>query len=369
MKKKVLFITNIPAPYRIDFFNEFGKEVDLTVIYEAKGASDQGIRFNYNLEEIKNFKVIFLDDGNIKERKINWKIIKYLKKNVYDEVFVTNYSYFTEMIAIIFLKLKHIQYYMETDGGIIKNENIIKRLYKKFLVSGAKGYFSPSKKTDEYLEYYGAKKEKIYRYPFTSLRESDILEKTLNKEEKRVYKDKLGVKEDIVILGVGRFIYSKGWDLLLHAAVNLDKNIGIYIVGGKTTIEYQSIKENLNLTNVYFVEFKNKKELNEYYKAADVFVLPTRGDVWGLVINEALSCGLPTITTDACIAGLELIKDGYNGYLIKNEDFEELRDKLIYLSKNDEVRNNMASNALKQIEKYSIENEAKKHINILNNNK
>ena len=60
---KVLFITNIPAPYRIDFYNELGKQIDLTVVFEAKGA--EGIRFNWNIDEINNFKAIFLDEGNI----------------------------------------------------------------------------------------------------------------------------------------------------------------------------------------------------------------------------------------------------------------------------------------------------------------
>ena len=64
---RVLFVTNIPVPYRIDFYNELGKKVDLTVVFEAKGAADQGIKFNYNFDEIKNFKAIFLSDGNIKE--------------------------------------------------------------------------------------------------------------------------------------------------------------------------------------------------------------------------------------------------------------------------------------------------------------
>ena len=51
--------------------------------------------------------------------------------------------------------------------------------------------------------------------------------------------------------------------------------------------------------------------------ASDLFVLPTREDIWGLVINEAMSFGLPIITTRKCIAGTELITDGENGYLLE----------------------------------------------------
>ena len=59
--KKVLFITNIPAPYRIDFYNELGKHCELTVIFEAKRAP--GITFNWKENTISNFKAIFLKEG------------------------------------------------------------------------------------------------------------------------------------------------------------------------------------------------------------------------------------------------------------------------------------------------------------------
>ena len=50
-----------------------------------------------------------------------------------------------------------------------------------------------------------------------------------------------------------------------------------------------------------------------YYQAADMLVFPTREDIWGLVINEAMANGLPTVSTDKCVAALEMIKQGENG--------------------------------------------------------
>ena len=61
--KRILFITNIPAPYRIDFYNELGRYYDLTVIFEAKRAP--GITFNWKEDAISRFKAIFLKDGEI----------------------------------------------------------------------------------------------------------------------------------------------------------------------------------------------------------------------------------------------------------------------------------------------------------------
>jgi hypothetical protein len=119
---KLLFITNIPSPYRIDFFNQLGKFVELTVIFEAKKA--EGINFNWNFYKKNHFLSIFLSNEKIKEKRINFKIIKYLKKNKYDFIIISNYSYFTEMIALLYLKIAKIPYIFEVDGGIIRRENI-----------------------------------------------------------------------------------------------------------------------------------------------------------------------------------------------------------------------------------------------------
>lgn len=362
---KVLFITNIPAPYRIDFYNELGKKVDLTVIFEAKGA--KGIRFNWNIDQIKNFKAIFLSEGNINERKVDCKIFKYIKKDKYDHIVLTNYSYFTEMAAMIYMKIMKIPYYFETDGGLIRNENFIKRIYKKFLVSNARGYFSPSSSSDEYLKYYGAKKDIIYRYPFTSLKEKDILINTLSEYEKETLKNELGIKEKKIVLSVGQFIYRKGYDTLLKACKDIDEEIGVYIIGGKATKEYLQLKEDLNLKNIYFEEFKSNEELNKYYKVADIFVLPTREDIWGLVINESMANGLPVITTDKCVAGLELVKNGENGNIININRPDEISmyiNKILY----NENINLMREKSLEIIREYTIENMAKEHLNVFKKN-
>ena len=91
-------------------------------------------------------------------------------------------------------------------------------------------------------------------------------------------------------------------------------------------------------------------------------MLPTKSDVWGLVINEAMSFGLPVITTDQCVAGLELIRDGINGYIIPVEDNDALIEKTNLLLQQD--YRNMGAAALEAIRPYTIENMAKIHVDI-----
>ena len=96
--------------------------------------------------------------------------------------------------------------------------------------------------------------------------------------------------------------------------------------------------------------------------ASDAFVLPTREDIWGLVINEAMSYGLPIITTDRCIAGLELVGKE-NGKIIPVDDVEALKSaiKTVLAIPSEEF---FDSN-YQIISNYTIENMAKVHAEII----
>lgn len=85
---------------------------------------------------------------------------------------------------------------------------------------------------------------------------------------------------------------------------------------------FTNTKEN-NLTQIHFEGFKTKEELAMYFKAADIFVHPTREDIWGLVINESMAYGLPVITTNKCVAGMELITN--KECLIDTDNSEQLK--------------------------------------------
>lgn len=352
---RVRYFTNIPSPYRINFFNELGKKCDLEVVFEAEKAPKINNDW-YKDNKIKNFKSIFLKKGIIEEQKINFKILKYVTKKC-DVLVFTNYSYYTEMLALIYAKILRKKYVLMIDGGIIStNEMFLKRALKKFLISNALSYFSPSKSTDDFLEYYGAEKDRINRYPFTSLYKDEIIKEPIASSEKIRLRNEMSIKESKVILSIGQFIQRKGFDWMIKAYKDLDKDIGIYIIGGEPTKEYINLKEKYHLTNLHFIEFQNKNTILKWYKLADLFVLPTREDIWGLVINEAMSQGLPIITTNKCVAGLELVKNGNNGFLVNVEGYDDLLNKTKYIFFNEENRYQMSLSSLEIIKKYSIEN-------------
>lgn len=360
---KVLFLTNIPSPYRMDFFNELGKLCNLTVLFEREDAEDRNT--NWLMKKNENFNAVFLKGRKIgADSALCIEVLKYLDKKKYDIFVIGGYSTPTGMIAIEYLNIKKIPFILNTDGGIIKNDKKFSYLIKKHYISSASIWLSTAKQTDGYLIHYGADKEKIHRYAFTSLKQNDILIEPICMKKKCRIRETLGMKEDKIILSVGQFIHRKGYDVLLNAVKNIDKDVGIYIIGGEPTDEYIELKKKLNLTNVHFIGFKSKDELKSYYEASDLFVLPTREDIWGLVINEAMAYALPVITTDRCIAGVELVKNYENGFIVPSEDKIQLAEKINIALFDDELLSKMSQNSLNKIKKYNIENMAKMHFDI-----
>lgn len=355
----ILWLTNIPSPYRVNFFNELGKYCDLTVLFEKKASDERDKSWkSYNTDY---FKAVFLKGKSIGVAEAFCiGVVKYLNCK-YDHIVITNFSDPTGILAITFLRAKKIPYIIESDGGFAGSGYGFKEKFKRWLLSGARLYFSTAVENDKYYLTYGAKQEQLVRYPFTSIHENDILSCPLDLNEKKILRNKLKMREEKIILSVGQYVYRKGYDILIKAVEQLDDHtIGCYIIGGNPTEEYiQMVKKN-NLTNIHFIEFKLKDELNEYYRAADVFVLPTREDIWGLVVNEAMAQGLPVITTNRCVAGLELIQNKVFGQIVSIENPEALAIAIKQELNNLSIER--TATILEKIKKYTIEQMAHVHM-------
>lgn len=360
---KVLYLTTVPTPYKVAFFEELGKLCDLTVLFENKEVSYR--EKSWMVNDFHNFTAIFLRGFNIKDKKISVEAIRIIKDGNYDRVIIGCYSTITQMIAQKYMIDHKIPFIHSSDGGMIKKDSAAQKKLKSYFIKNASAWLGTGKTTSEYLEYYGAKKDKIFSYPFTSISANDILSDTDSIDLKKILRHRLQMNEDKIVISVGQFIYRKGFDVLIKAAAKLS-SIGVYIIGGNPSKEYYQLKDKLNANNVHFVKFKDKKGLSEYYRAADVFVLPTREDIWGLVINEAMAYGLPVITTNKCVAGIEMVEEGINGTIIMPDDVEELVKAMIHWTMNGKATGNMAS--LKKARQYTIEKMALRHYEILTNN-
>lgn len=369
---KVIFTTNLPSPYRVDFFNELGKSCDLTVVYERTSSAERDTKWKGS--PALNYKEVYLSLQNCSVDLAKGSALKdYIKSHEADFLFFTNYSSPATREAIIWCRWHGRKYYMEYDGGFNKRDSFLKRIVKKFLLKGASGHLTTADEHINYLLSLGIKPEFIFKYPFTSVSKKDIEKiSTIISSGKQKYKSKLGISEQRMILTVGRFsngtAYRKGYDIMMEIAAKLDPGIGVYFIGEEPPIDFIEWKENQNLRNVHFVGFKTKNELAEYYAAADLFVLLTREDIWGLVINEAMAYGLPVITSDRCVAGLELVKNGVNGYLVDLDNRDEIVKSINTILTNSPLREQMETNNKDVIENYTIEKMSEYHSSFFNGN-
>jgi glycosyltransferase involved in cell wall biosynthesis len=358
IKKKIIFLTYIPSPYRVDFFNELSKFEDLFVVYYEKGVNNLGWK-----ESIK--KHTYQSDILFTNGRLNGyiKLFKILFNNRNETFVIGGYAMMPEILSILFLKILRIKFVLNSDGGFI-TQGYLKTIFKKVLIKSASFWLSSGENTTKTLEYYGAKQNEIYEYFFTSLKKKDVLSNLLTIKEKNVLKVKLNLNiEKTYIIYVGQLIQRKGVDVLINSMVNLElNNIELLLIGDGESRDhlYELVEKNNLSSKIHFLGKKTKQDVLNYLKASDIFALPSREDIWGLVVNEAVANGLAIVSTKQVGASYSLVKE--NGFIIDCDNFEELSFAINEIYNNNLIK--MQSTSLQIAEKYTIENMVDAHVQL-----
>ena len=204
---KVLIVFNHPAPYKIRLFNELSKYFDLEVVFERDKAKDRPDAF-YNIKDF-NFKHTILKHGYFSNENTNTgELIKIIKARhqEFDLIIMNGYSNVTELRTIRYMNKHNIPFVLYINGGLIKKESSLKKKIKTSFISTASHYFSPCEEADEYLLYYGAKKEKISHYVYSTIYEKDIIEKPLTIEEKNKIREEFNLPKGELYISACQFI-------------------------------------------------------------------------------------------------------------------------------------------------------------------
>lgn len=152
------------------------------------------------------------------------------------------------------------------------------------------------------------------------------------------------------VIAVGRLDEQKNYKGMIAAfelVIKKIPNAVLKIYGnGSQREELSNIINAKALSKNIFLMGQTNDVLN-CYKKADIFIMFSHGEGYPNALMEALACGVPAIASDCPIGGpAELIEDGVNGYLTKNEDINEFAKKIITLLLDDEVKMNFSKNAI-----------------------
>lgn len=352
MPSKLLILSIYPAPYRFELIQELIKNYEADVFFESSDGDERNLAwFSHG-----DYHLLDNDEG----LAIYHQSVKKIRQ--YSAVILYDYATKESAFLILRCRILRIPFILNADGvKLTKHGNVFRELLKKLIISGASGCFASGINAKNYFLRYGIDEKKIYLHSFSTLHPSDIIDAPINSDEKKQLRKKLGIPESFsrVAIAVGRFIELKRFDVLIQLWTRMPKDWCLLLVGGGTEEEkYKSIINNNSLNNVIIEGFHSKEELKEYYCAADVLVHPTRYDVWGLIINEAMACGLPVVVSDHCIAGLELVEQGKNGFVVKLYDDKALADGIVSILHDDELRAEMSVASISRIRPYTIENMA-----------
>ena len=133
---------------------------------------------------------------------------------------------------------------------------------------------------------------------------------------------------------VGRLIDYKNLFHFLdafHLARQKSKeNWGVIILGdGELKTDLQQFISNKNIQNVSFQSGVSWQQVPQYLALSNVLVLPSYSEPWGLVVNEAMACGLPVIVSEKCGCAIDLVKNGENGFIVEPDNIEQLTNLML----------------------------------------
>lgn len=356
---KILIVFNHPAPYKVALFNRLSEHHDVHVIFERFKASNRNDEF-YNESNYKFtfHKIKGIPLGN--ENHISCGVKRHIKKHKYDLIIMNGYSTLTEMIALRYLKRKKIPYVFYINGGFANEKECkLKKKIKTFYISGAKAYFSPAKKANEYLEYYGAPSEKIYNYPYSTVYEKDVLNVKIPTATKVLYWKEKGINASNFTICITSYIKRKNNVELIKAWKEIPRDYALILVGeGHEEAMYREIIAKEKLENVHLLPFAPKAQVFEYLKHSNNAVYISNYDIYGHVINEALAHGLNVLTNTNMVSATELINDGQNGLVALPED--DLVSKILLLLATD-----FFNAAIATARENTIEKSVQVHLDIL----
>ena len=346
---RVLYLTNIHNPYRDKFFEQLGKKCDLTVLFERRLDLSRDSSW-FDVDGTHSYREVFLPDNE------GIYVSKTMLSTIlegWDLIIVGCYNEPKEATAILWMRLRRIPYAVNLDGPLFNKTNPFKQILRRMVLRGASIYYVAGRKSVASVRAEVGKGANIVPYLFSSL-------------------DKQGVKnlrcgstprESNVILCAGKYEEYKGLDILLETASHLPR-YRFKIVGmGRREAAFKQLVKRMGLDNIETDAFMSSEQLYAEMKSATLFVLPSRQECWGLVINEAAACGCPIVSTWGSGAAVEFLSDRYPHQLAESGSKDSLLraiDDALHMNPMD--IDNYSSYLQEMSESYTIESMVYSHM-------
>lgn len=373
MAKKIMLIHNILwSHYKAIVLSELDVLIkacgnELYVIHIApKGVTQKNLGDADRSLHKYHYKVLFYEYyeliSNVKKCIALWREIRSYKPDI---IVLPGFGEIPFWFVLLASKVLTTRSILTCDSTSMDRPAFwLKTTLKKLFVRGCSTAFCYGTKSKEYLLSLGMPIEAIY----TRCQAID------NEKFAALWKESANMREQILLnsgfksrnfIFVGRLIQLKNIIRLIDAFTNLKQNEelaadwGLIVVGDGPQRE-ELIKHCTQnaVKDVNLIGGKNWSETPSYYALADVFVLPSTSEAWGLVVNEAMICGLPVLVSDRCGAAYDLVEEGKNGFVFNPFDVLELENRLRFFVRNPDEIGIMSERSRAIISDYTAQNAA-----------
>lgn len=370
-KINCIIIHSIISPYKTVLFNALKKIEDnnftFKVLYLAE--TEKSREWTIDTDKIKfSYEVLFKGNiNNVNSTKMANEIYK--KMNYYNPevIIVGGYIYLADWAAFIWAKKHKKKIIVMIESHYLdKPRNLIKEKIKKLFVSKYDAALVDGTRHKKYAVSLGLKPEKVFIKKGTGPVDALWYQRKVSKykKDKKNYCKKLNIPPQNFIY-VGRFSPEKNILYLLKCFEKFleeerKNDWGMILVGnGPQRKEIENFIKERKIKNIFLPGFIQKEELPFYYALADCFVLPSTSEPWGLVVSEAMACGLPVLVSNRCGCYPDIVHDGENGFSFDPFEEEELIEFMKNITQGKYNLESMGKASLKIIKEFTPDKSAK----------
>jgi glycosyltransferase involved in cell wall biosynthesis len=343
---RVVYWNNIPAPYMVERFNALVRRGNFA--FEAWFSARTEPDRSWKVEESQwQFAFRYLPTVKAGDRSLT--LPTRLLTSPVPDVFVSLYAAPSFLLGSALARLRGARtaLWVEVTYDAWVTRRRWKEAIKSKVFPWADAILTAGEDGRSFAQKYGAQSDRIFCVPHVIDVPHYMRGSRLSASERDRLRRGLGLR-GVTFMYVGRLWHGKGLTHLLDAFTALQmRNVAdtsLLLVGdGPEEKALRDRSKKNGLSNVVFAGFQDADTLPRLYGLADVFVFPTLGDPFGMVVLEAMACGLPVISTSAAGEIGDRIEESVNGFIVPPANTEELLDRMATLTRDAELRRAMGA--------------------------
>lgn len=346
-KYKVLIVASHPVQYSSPIFRLMAKHerLDIKVAYcsmhgiESGFDAGFGVEFVWDIPLLDGYTWVAVKNDSSQPRLgkfwglINIGIWEIINQNNFDAVIVfTGYTYATFWIAALATKLSKKAFVFNTDSSSLNPRNRskvklwLKKLLLPFIFSLADIVIVSSTIGKKVVASLGIAEQKITIAPFSV--DNNWWISQANQVDVKKTRNQWNIPESssVLLFCAKLQAWKRPQDALeAFSQANVQNSFLVFAGDGVMRKELESKSEALGIKDkVRFLGFVNQSKLPSVYRSANLFILPSEYEPFGVVVNEAMLCGCPAIVSDKVGAGYDLIRHGETGFVYPCGDIDAL---------------------------------------------